>query len=302
VSQRSMLLVAALLVACTAARVPAQSDLLPATLEARSSAAEAASPGPAPSGASGAWAGSQPAMLASLALQEDAGGTRQQSWRPVLYSAVIPGVGELTMGDYKAGVPALVLEIAAWTGYFTKHDQGLETRSEYEAFADANWAQGKWIEDHPLVYPNADALGIYTPEQMDSIGAVSGPSGAWPGYIPWVSREEDKQHYYENIGKYDWYISGWTDFDPDAIPHDTALRDQYRSMRIKSNDQLDAANRFIYLSIAVRVWSLVYTTLKVRHAREATESASLDAQNHFAFRAKPKGLTGGVVALEYWFK
>jgi len=297
-----MLLVAALLVACTATRIPAQSDFLPAAAGARKTAAEAASPTRAWGTGGDARAPSGPAVLASFLMQEGAAEPRQQSWRPVLYSAVIPGAGELSMGDYKAGIPALALEIIAWTGYFTKHDQGLETRSEYEAFADANWSQGKWIEDHPHVYPNADVLGINTPAQMDSIGAIVGPSGVWPGYIPWVSKEEDKQHYYENIGKYDWYISGWTDFDPDAIPQDTPLRDQYRAMRIKSNDQLDTANNFIYLSIGVRVWSLVYTTLKVKRVRAAAETAVLDTHNHFAFRAEPKGLSGGVVALEYWFK
>ncbi|MDH3196861.1 MAG: hypothetical protein OEO21_01340 [Candidatus Krumholzibacteria bacterium] len=298
-SERRTIFVVALLVACTAARAPAQADLSSAALGARATAAEAASMRAPRSGARGAWSASQPAMLASFALQEGAAEPQQQSWWPVLYSAVVPGAGELSMGDYKAGIPALALEIVAWAGYFTKHDQGLETRSEYEAFADANWLQSKWIDDHLFVYPNP---GITTPAEMDSIGAIVGPSGAWPGYIPWVSREEDKQHYYENIGKYDWYISGWTDYDPVAAPHETALRDQYRAMRIESNDQLDDANKFIYLSIGVRVWSLLYTTLKVKRARDATETAVLDTENHFTFRAKPKGLSGGVVALEYWFK
>jgi len=295
-SERKILLVAAMLVAAVSARAAAQSDL---TWTAQGAATAAAAASARTASEPGADAG----MLAAFAFQDGESATQPQSWWPVLYSALVPGVGELTMGDYKAGIPAVALEVAAWTGYFSKHDQGLETRKEYEAFADANWMQSKWIDDHIFVYPNLPPPdNISTPAQMDSIGQIVGPSGAWPGYIPWVSKEEDKQHFYENIGKYDWYISGWTDYDPDTAPHDTALRDQYRSMRIKSNDQLDDAEKFIYLSLGVRVWSLVYTTLKVKRARDAVGTAALETDNHFAFRAKPKGLSGGVVALEYWFK
>ena len=296
-SERKILLVATMLLVAASSRVAAQSDL---AWPARGAASAEAAASTVVTAASGPRADA--GMLAAFAYQQGDAAPEAQSWRPVLYSLLVPGVGELTMGDYKAGIPALALEIAAWTGYFYKHDQGLETRKDYEAFADANWMQSKWIEDHIQVYPNAGILGINTPEQMDSIGQVVGPSGAWPGYIPWVSKEEDKQHYYENIGKYDWYISGWTDYDPNTAPHDTALRDQYRSMRIKSNDQLDDAEKFIYLSLGVRVWSLVYTTLKVKRARDAQETAALENHNHFAFQAKPKGLSGGVVSLEYWFK
>ena len=93
----------------------------------------------------------------------------------------------------------------------------------------------------------------------------------WPGYVPYVSKEDDKQHYYENLGKYDWYISGWSDWDPLANPYleDTALRDQYRAMRQESNESLDTANEFMWVSVVARAFSMVETTIIVHNRRDA---------------------------------
>jgi hypothetical protein len=128
----------------------------------------------------------------------------------------------------------------------------------------------------------------------------------WPGYSPWVSKEEDKQHYYENIGKYDWYVSGWDDYVPGTTPDDLApgqvlseRREEYRDMRHKSNNQLDTATRFVYLSIAARVVSLVQTTILVNRAADDDMAHN---ENHWMFRARSLGRDSGELALEYWFK
>jgi hypothetical protein len=223
----------------------------------------------------------------------------KQSWWPLLYSAIVPGTGELAMGYEKRGVFLMALEVAAWAGYFYNHEEGLNKRADYESFADENWDQQRWADLHFDVYPTFTG---FTPEQMDSVGQVKSGNGAWPGYSPWVSKEEDRQHYYENIGKYDWYVSGWAGYDPDLPSMNTELRDSYRAMRKESNDQLDTANQFIYLSLATRVFSLIETSVLIVKARKAygQEHASLD--NRWMFRAKPQGMSGGQVYMEYRFK
>lgn len=237
-------------------------------------------------------------LWTSDVLEDDTGG--KQSWWPVVYSAVIPGLGELSMGYWKRGVALMAVEALAWTGYFSNNNSGLDAREAYENFADVNWNQNKWVSDHPYAYP-AD----YTQEELEEEGRLSSGSGRWPGYIPWVSKEEDKQHYYENIGKYDWYISGWADFDPVTQPHDTDLRTQYRSMRQESNDKLDTATNWVYLSLAARVISLVQTTLLVHKANHpGSDGQALVAPqgNQLLLRAQSRGVSGGEIALEYWFK
>ena len=223
----------------------------------------------------------------------------RQSWWPLLYSAIVPGTGELSMGYEKRGVFLMALEVAAWAGYFYNHEEGLDKREDYERFADVNWDTQRWADQHFDVYPTFTG---FTPEQMDSVGQVKSGNGAWPGYNPGVSKEDDRQHYNENIGKYDWYISGWGDYDPDLAPHNTELRDTYRAMRKESNDQLDSANQFIYLSLATRVFSLVETSVLIIKARKAYDQEHASLDNNWMFRARPEGLSGGRVYMEYRFK
>ena len=230
----------------------------------------------------------------------------QRRYLPILMSAIVPGSGELYLGHVKRGIALMALEAGAWTGYLYYQNKGLDTREEYETFADRHWDLHKWADHHPEVYPYFTG---FSPEQMDSIGHERSGTGSWPGYIPYVSIQEDKQHYYENIGKYDWYISGWEDYDPDWVSpnpddppyqRDTNLRDEYRSLRNKSNDQLDNSSRFVYLSLATRVFSLVQTILLTR---DMDGGEAVDATNNkLSLRARARGYGGGEIALEYRFK
>ncbi|HEX6791782.1 MAG TPA: hypothetical protein VF247_10775 [Candidatus Krumholzibacteria bacterium] len=230
---------------------------------------------------------------------EDAAAPAQQSWWPLLYSALVPGLGELTMGYEKRGIALMAAEVAAWSGYFINHNDGLDERDEYEAFADAHWDFDKWIADHPAscIPPGA------TLADVEECGRALSGSGQWPGYIPYVSKESDKQHYYENIGKYDWYISGWEDWDATAVPYleDTDLRTQYRAMRQKSNDSLDQANAFVWLSVAARAFSLAETAIIIHNRRGDAETGG-GGGTPVSLRARPRGYSGGEVALEVRFK
>ena len=230
---------------------------------------------------------------------DDSEGGGSGKYLPVLFSALMPGTGELYLGYKWRGAALITLEVAAWAGYFYYRNQGLDSRDSYEAFADQYWSTSKWIDHHPSVYPG----NLSTPEQMDSVG-MEQSSGEWPGFIPWVSKEEDKQHFYENIGKYDWYISGWQDYiptDSGEFMTDTALRDQYREMRKESNDQLDRADTFIYVSLGVRVFSIVETLFLARSDGSSGESGD-ETQNQLRLRTRAKGFDGGEIFLQYSFK
>jgi hypothetical protein len=206
------------------------------------------------------------------------------------------------MGYEKRGIALIVLDVLAWTGYFVKHDEGLDDRDEYEAFADQYWAERKFIDDHPLIYDLPDQTLEYLEEQGQ---AVSGSGGEWwTGYIPYVSKEEDKQHYYENLGKYDWFVSGWSDYDPTANPllPESNLREQYRAMRGESNDDLDQANSYIWVSLAARVFSIAETAIIIHKRRDEGAQASAQFDSPVALRARPRGFDGGELALEIRFR
>ncbi len=226
---------------------------------------------------------------------------KPQSYWPVLYSTLLPGLGELTMGYEKRGIALMVVEVAAWAGYFTYHTDGLDMRDEYEAYADVHWSETKFVDDHlcPTLPPTGRTL-----EMLEECGqAVSGSGGDWwLGYVPWVSKEEDKQHYYENIGKYDWFASGWDDWIPNSTSPVTPHRTEYRAMREDSNDALDNANSCIWVSLAARVFSIAETAIIVRNRRQEGAHSSVRTETPVALRARPRGFDGGELALEVRFK
>jgi hypothetical protein len=281
---RRIALAATCLVAL-AARAHAADSFTPLLRAYPTSLLAAAEPAPA----------ERPHFAGTFAL-EDEPAPGAQSWWPLLYSALVPGLGELSMGYEKRGIALMAAEVVAWTGYFVNHADGMDERDAYEAFADAHWEYNKWLYDHPCT-PSDSTL-----ESVEECGRASSGSGDWPGYIPWVSKEEDKQHYYENIGKYDWYISGWTDWDETAFPYSrqTDLRTQYREMRQKSNDSLDAANSFVWVSVAARAFSLAETAILIHNRRGEAPGGGGGAP--ISIRARPRGYTGGEVALEVRFR
>lgn len=231
---------------------------------------------------------------------ETAPSSSGQSYWPVAFSAVVPGAGEISMGYYKRGIALVVAEAVAWTGYAVNHKNGTDKRHEYEAFADRYWSESKWIQDHPC---NVEQFGDgqRTLENLELCGQASSGSGLWPGYIPFVPKSVDKQHYYENLGKYDWYISGWQDWDPNANPyaHQTALRTQYRDMRVQSNRELDHSDAFLWVSVAARAFSLVETAILVHNRRGEPAGAG---SGQISLRATPYGWNGGELALEVSFR
>jgi hypothetical protein len=229
-------------------------------------------------------------------LDDDTNGGSKRYYLPVLYSLLWPGAGEIAMGYYVRGFALAAIEAAAWTGYFKYHDDGLQGREAYEGFADANWAESRWITSHPAVEglpPDEQTF-----ENLDLIGRTTWGQ-SWPGYHTYAPKAEQKQNYYENIGKYDWFISGWSDWDPLSKPANTALRDEYRAMRKTSNDDLKTADQFIYLSIATRVVSLLDTYLLARRAKKADQARQQGKD--LSLKARPKGMRAGEVYLQVKF-
>ena len=222
---------------------------------------------------------------------ETASSGSKGSYLPVLYSLLIPGTGEIALGYPKRGVVLIALEVVAWVGYANYRDSGLEGRTAFEAFADAHWDHDRWIMNHPAV----EGLQNPTFEDVDSIGQYHW--SGWPGYHSYAAKDDVKLNYYENIGKYNWFISGWEDWDPVNKPRDTLLRDQYRALRRESNSDLDTANRFVYLSIATRVFSLVETVILARR-----QGSSGDGEKkNYSFKTRSTGLASGEVAFVYRF-
>jgi hypothetical protein len=243
-----------------------------------------------------------PAHFAGSFALDDAAATTApstQSYWPLFYSTLVPGLGELTMGYEKRGIALMAAEVVAWTGYIKNHNDGMDERAAYEHYADVHWSESKWISDFPNLCNNPQTV-----QDIEECGQASSGSGAWPGYIPYVPKDVDKQHYYENLGKYDWYISGWDDWSPltDPYKHQTDNRTTYREMRRESNQSLDHADNFLWVSVAARAFSIAETAIIIHGKRNDASGGASGGGSPVSLNVRPRGKTGGEVALEVNFK
>ena len=211
--------------------------------------------------------------------QFDASSGRKKSGWPVLFSLVLPGAGEAYMG-YTRGYFMMAADIFAWTQVAKYHSDGEDLTVEYLAFADEHYS------DDLLFKGYETTVAEYDPERSGE-GTVyfttitsehSFNSVADLIHLPlYVSKEDDFREYYENLGKWDQFIFGWDDYTRASIdypeigyvatgdradlqhPWVSPNRDAYRVMRDEANDAYLKRDRWLYVNIGLRVFSVLQT-------------------------------------------
>jgi hypothetical protein len=194
---------------------------------------------------------------------------------PMLMSAVLPGLGEAYRG-HKRGYVLMALDIAAWIGGFHYKNEGEQLRDDYIAFADEHWSEQKleaaYNNPPPGGYDDADL------QYVELWGRNYFPVQDYRDLDLWVSREDDFREYYENLGKWDQFVFGWDDFvraddprlddpyGPGYVDYEiddlrqswtSSNRDTYRQMRTDSNSAFEKQDRFLYVNIFLRVFSVL---------------------------------------------
>ncbi len=112
--------------------------------------------------------------------------------KALLFSALIPGAGELYSKSYiKAGVFFLA-EVAAWTLYGSYTNKGKDQEKKYQQFANLHWNPDVWLQ------------WIQNHEKLDDAHA-----GTMENYLSGDKSATTRQQYYEMIGKYPAFYVGW---------------------------------------------------------------------------------------------
>jgi hypothetical protein len=228
---------------------------------------------------------------------------------PLLMSAILPGAGQVYLGLKQdrtgallAGAGFVAADIFSWTQVFHNADLGDKKKDEYYAFADAHWS----VDRLAAAYGESDDPGTEYFAFTDENGS---PITLYTQIPLWVSAEADRREYYENLGKWNQFVFGWDDFtDPrlqygwesgDPLdsewldnPVTSANRETYRQMRTDSNDYYDKRDRFIYLSIGLRVVSVLHVAYLegLLFGGDGGDNVSKSVQ----FIAQPVGLRSGV--------
>jgi len=145
----------------------------------------------------------------------------------ILFSAALPGAGQVYARSWVKGAVFLAAEIALWMGNHQWNSEGEDLEDDFHAFVDdeMNWSYQKW---HNAYNSEVDPSTHHLP--MDEDGNIV-----------------KTQQYYEMIGKYDQFKKGWADWQ-EGSPDLTPLRDEYETLRDDSNRAFKKAS---YCTMAI---------------------------------------------------
>ena len=186
-------------------------------------------------------------------------------------SAVLPGSGELYVGEYIKAAIFFVVEAALITTAVVYDNKGDDQTAEFQVFADENWSVVKYsnyLNDHQneLGIPEGCNINITGDpnlppwERIENWNEINFCESGFSHKLPHYG----EQQYYELIGKYNQYSSGWNTFDPatDGFRDVPQIMLDYSKMRGEANDTYNVAAKAVIgiyinhvLSAIDAIWS-----------------------------------------------
>jgi len=212
------------------------------------------------------------AALPSFILQEAAGivPPKRSVKKAFLFSAVIPGTGELYNRSYLSALAFLGVEVGAWVLYAKHTNRGNELTDEFELYANAHWSEERyWASIAEDCAASGGSCGDLKSYERDSFSH----------FLP----DTKNQTYYENIGKYDQFNAGWDDSQSgDARQRDSANRESYTFMRLDANKQFKNATRattVVLFNHVLSAFHAAYTTHRFNQQVQTSVGMRMENRN-----------------------
>ena len=237
----------------------------------------------------------------------------KSSKRAFLLSALVPGLGEWYAGSKKRGLAffgaeaALVGLWAAWKG------KGNDLEEEFRAVADEHWDPEEYIAWRESTISNNSSITHALPCSSEVRGYIveaRREGELQPGEkLSALDRSEvfggcapsQIQQYYELLGKYDQFVSGWDDLRRGsstgnaAVPTEVdSVENFYSERRLHYEDDRDESNRFLKRASTVSGIILINHVIsaidaaRVARARAAgADEAALQRRTRFALVMQP---------------
>jgi len=196
-------------------------------------------------------------------------------------SLVLPGAGEFYSESYFKSAVFLVAEAALWGLAYYYNKRGDRGTDDFNNFADSHWSVVRYID-----YTLKNLVPAGTQYNIWKTGAPPPASVHDPwDYVNWseLNRMErdvsgttqgsfyshtlpvhGDQQYYEEIGKYEQFNSGWDDADPNLPPdyatikaNESANGVSYTYQRAQTNSFYTKAATFVAVALVNHLVSAV---------------------------------------------
>ena len=251
--------------------------------------------------------------------------------RPMLYSLIFPGLGQwynkspLWKISLFSGIE--IASIASAVQWMNKAD---DIRVNYELFADDNWDLETWVYNtlstpignyadvhidgtHKLTLKLSGALAEQFGTFVTSDSLEDNAHWVYSGEVA-VLRDRD---FYENIGKYDQFVGGWTDCYDQANSQlwfevykdvgdsvetiiTTPNKEDYVSQRAKSNDYLNMAKFAISAMMFNHVVSAMDAIWSTQNKNRPKKPKELKTDVGLLYDRNSKYGVGGLSISLYW--
>lgn len=218
-------------------------------------------------------------------------------------SGLIPGAGELYAKSYlKAGI-FFAVEATLWILYASYQKKGDDQTESFQNFADHNWdvyKYGRWLKEQS--FPGADGIDLSadkeTLRRQINVCEAQNFSHQLPPY--------GEQQYYELIGKYQNFVSGWADADLAVVnrnnygSYKTTMYTNYSYDRQAANDYYDKGSTTLIgvvvnhlLSAADAAWSVSMFNKNIK------VKTGFHLEDHYSYYGEKKLIPVGDFRFEF---
>jgi len=119
---------------------------------------------------------------------------RKSATTAIILSSIFPGSGHFYVNKRSLGTYIFpILEVALWAGFFYYDNKGDQVERDYHVFADKHYDRERQYTAQNDLINHSSSSPIYND-------------------LHFRLDEENTQHFYEDIGKYNKYIFGWEDW------------------------------------------------------------------------------------------
>jgi hypothetical protein len=188
-----------------------------------------------------------------------------------VFSAVLPGAGQLYAGSYLKAALFIAVEATAWYMYAHYNQEGNDLEDQFHTYADAHWSEPdywKWISQHSGI--------TYSEENMEALR-----DWEHEHFSHGLHRQKDQQ-YYEMIGKYDQFNAAWDDAGIGLLDQawDTSNPDRsenrlyYEDLRDESNQAFKKATTGATIALINHIISAADASYTIyRHNQKELKTA-----------------------------